>query len=111
MEKEKHTLQFFDVASDDRCGSTLHAIWLCNELLLCQPQECTASNLLLSQNFKVFIVKLFRILVLKVLDELFRAPSFNVGDGRQLHGNDRASGCLGRAGRGDAWYFKWNVST
>ena len=77
-------IQLFDVLSDVTRRSKCHAN--CPELLLCQPQECGASNLLFLQDPKVFIIQVFGILGLKVLDKLIRVPSFDVGDGRRLCG-------------------------
>lgn len=80
-----HTLQFFDVASDDGYRSKFQAN--CYDLFLCQWQERTASNLFLSQNFKVFIIQIVGKFGLKVLDELLRAPSFDGGGRRRWCGN------------------------
>ena len=84
--KEKHTLQFIDVASDDSRRSKRHA--KCHELFLCQRQERTASNLLLLKNPQVFIIQVIRKFGLKVLDDLFLAPFFDVGDRRRLRSKD-----------------------
>src|SRR4051812_35803464 len=90
--KEKHTLQFIDVASDDSRRSTFHAI--CHEIFLRQRQERMASNLLFFQNIQCSNTNVIGKLGLEVLDELFSAPFFDVGNGKRLHGSDRASGCL-----------------
>jgi len=82
-------IQFIDVASDDSRRSTFHAISF--EILLRQHQERTTSNLLFSQNVQRGIANIIRKFGMKVLYEPFRAPSFDVGDGRRLCGNDRAS--------------------
>lgn len=86
------TLQFFDVASDDSCRSTFHAVSL--KFLLCHLQERTAFNLLFLQDAKVFIIQVIGKFLLKVADERFRVPCSDVGDGRRLGSNDRASQCL-----------------
>ena len=51
-----HTLQFFDVASDDTRRSTFHAI--CHEFFLGQFQERGASNLIVRQDVQCSLAQL-----------------------------------------------------
>ena len=81
-----HTL---DIASDDSRRAEFHA--KCHEIFLCQRQERDASNFILQQNVQGSLAQLIGKLSLKVLNELLRAPPSDVGDGRQLCDNDRAS--------------------